>query len=239
MTDLTIADAPAGAGSIPKCDSPSTAEAFEGLIPDEFKSLVRNIFGVRRGPIRYTRGQTIVVEGDASEYIYLVISGVVRSRKSFQDGTRSILAFYLPTEFFGLTDRPTHLLSVEAVADANILFFKRSALASMAEHDTRIANFLMTTTLAELLRSQEHSLRISKDAKSRVASFLIEISKRMQTQSCLDLPMSHGDIADHLGITIETVSRVITQMEDERLIARGPYRSLMLRDRRALARLAK
>jgi CRP/FNR family transcriptional regulator, nitrogen fixation regulation protein len=235
MTDFTNAEA----GSIPKCASPSTAEAFEGLMPDEFKSLARNIFGVRRGPIRYTRGQTIVFEGDASEYIYLVISGVVGSLKSFQDGTRSILAFYLTTEFFGLTDRPTHLFSVEAVADANILFFKRSALASMAKDDTRIANFLMTTTLAELLRSQEHSLRISRDAKSRVASFLIDLSKRMGTRTWLDLPMTKGDIADHLGITIETVSRVITQMENEGLIARDSHRNLILKDRRALARLAK
>jgi CRP/FNR family transcriptional regulator, nitrogen fixation regulation protein len=110
------------------------------------------------------------------------------------------VAFYLPTEFSGLTTHPTHLLTAEAAADANILFFKRSALFSMAGSESRIAKFLLTVTLTELRRTQEHSLLISRDAKCRVASFLIDLSKRTRTQTCLDLPMSHQDIADHLGL---------------------------------------
>jgi CRP/FNR family transcriptional regulator, nitrogen fixation regulation protein len=167
-----------------------------------------------------------------------VISGVVRSFRSFQSGTRSIVAFYLPTEFSGLTTHPTHLLTAEAAADANILFFKRSALFSMATHESRIAKFLMTATLTELRRTQEYSLLINRDAKCRVAYFLIDLSKRTRTQTCLDLPMSHQDIADHLGMTIETLSRVITQMENSGLIARGrSSRDLILKNRRALARM--
>src|SRR5262245_35578848 len=123
MTDFMLADTPATAGLVSECAFPSTAEAFEGLIRDEYKSLARTIFAIRRGPIRYRRDQAIVIEGDASEYIFLVISGVVRSLKSFQDGARSIVTFYLPTEFFGFTNLPKHLLTSEAAADANILFF--------------------------------------------------------------------------------------------------------------------
>ena len=240
MTDFTLAETPAAIGLIPECAYPNTAEAFEGLLRDEYKSLARTIFALRRGPIRYSRDQTIVLEGEASEYIFLVISGVVRGFRSFQDGTRSIVAFYLPTEFFGLTDHSTHLLTAEAAADANILFFKRSALFSMAKGESRIANFLLTATLTELRRTQEHSLLIGRDAKCRVASFLIDLSKRARTQTCLDLLMSHQDIADHVGLTIETVSRVITQMENSGLVARGrACRDLILKDRRALARMAK
>jgi CRP/FNR family transcriptional regulator, nitrogen fixation regulation protein len=238
MTDFKLADTPATGGLISECASPSTAEAFEGLIGDEYKSLARTIFALRRGPIRYSRDQTIVIEGEPSEYIFLVISGVVRSFRSFQNGTRSIVTFYLPTEFFGLTNHSTHLLTAEAAADANILFFKRSALFSMAGNESRIAKFLLTATLTELRRTQEHSLLISRDAKCRVASFLIDLSKRTRTQTCLDLPMSHQDIADHLGLTIETLSRVITQMENSGLIARGrSSRDLILKDRRALVRM--
>src|SRR4030095_11827004 len=102
MTDFTFAETSAAVGLIPECAYPSTAEAFEGLVRDEYKSLARTIFALRRGPIRYSRDQTIVIEGDPTEYISLVISGVVRSFRSFQDGTRSIVAFYFPTEFFGL-----------------------------------------------------------------------------------------------------------------------------------------
>ena len=238
MTDFTLADTPAAVFS--ECASPSTTQAFEGLIHDDYKSLARTIFALRRGPIRYSRDQTIVIEGEASEYIFLVISGVVRSFRSFQDGTRTIVTFYLPTEFFGLTDHPTHLLTAEAAADANILFFKRSALVSVAKRESRIANFLLTTTLTELQRTQEHSLLISRDAKGRVASFLIDLSKRIRMQACLDLPMSHQDIADHLGLTIETLSRMITQMENSGLIARGrSHRDLILSNRHALVRMTK
>ena len=238
MTDFRLAATPAAAGLISECASPSTAQAFAGLIGDDYKCLAHTIFALRRGPIRYGRDQTMVIEGDASDYIFLVISGVVRCFRSFQDGTRSIVAFYLPTEFFGLTNHSTHLLTAEAAADANILFFKRSALFSMAGNESRIAKFLLTATLTELRRTQEHSLLISRDAKCRVASFLIDLSKRTRTQTCLDLPMSHQDIADHLGLTIETLSRVITQMENSGLIARGQSsRDLILKDRRALVRM--
>src|SRR5262249_20914375 len=88
MMDLTLAETPAAVGLIPECAYPSTAEPFEGLIRDEYKSLARTIFALRRGPIRYGRGQTIVIEGEPSEYIVLVISGVIRSFRSFQNGTR-------------------------------------------------------------------------------------------------------------------------------------------------------
>jgi CRP/FNR family nitrogen fixation transcriptional regulator len=200
--------------------------------------LARTIFALRRGPVRHSRDQTIVVEGDASDYIFLVISGVVRSFRSFQNGTRSIVSFYLPTEFFGLTNHPTNLLTAEAVTDANILFFKRSALFSMAKRESQIADFLLTTTLTELRRTQKYSLQISRSAKGRVASFLVDLSKRMRTQTCLDLLMSHKDIADHLGMTIETLSRIITQMENSGVIARGRSHDLILNNLQALAQMA-
>ncbi|MFZ0982469.1 MAG: helix-turn-helix domain-containing protein [Pseudolabrys sp.] len=200
--------------------------------------MARTIFALRRGPVRHSRDQTIVVEGDASDYIFLVISGVVRSFRSFQNGTRSIVSFYLPTEFFGLTNHPTNLLTAEAVTDANILFFKRSALFSMAKRESQIADFLLTTTLTELRRTQKYSLQISRSAKGRVASFLVDLSKRMRTQTCLDLPMSHKDIADHLGMTIETLSRIITQMENSGVIARGRSHDLILNNLQALAQMA-
>jgi CRP/FNR family transcriptional regulator, nitrogen fixation regulation protein len=109
----------------------------------------------------------------------------------------------------------------------------------MAKRESRIADFLLTGTLIELRRTQEHSLLISRDAKCRFASFLIDLSNRTRTQTWLDLPMSHQDIADHLGLTIETLSRVITQMENSGLIVRGRSpRDLILKDRNALARMA-
>src|SRR5262245_65152220 len=119
MTDFTLADTPAATGLISEGASLSTAQAFAGLIRDEYKSLARTIFALRRGPIRYRRDQTIVIEDEPSEYIFLVISGVVRNFRSFQNGTRSIVTFYLPTELFGLTNHLTHSITAEAYAEAN------------------------------------------------------------------------------------------------------------------------
>ena len=119
MTDFTLADTSPATGLISEGASLSTAQAFEGLIRDEYKSLT--IFALRRGPICYSRDQTIVIESEASDYIFLVISGVVRSFRSFQNGTRSIVAFYLPTELFGLTNHPTHSLTAEAVDAASLI----------------------------------------------------------------------------------------------------------------------
>jgi CRP/FNR family nitrogen fixation transcriptional regulator len=106
-------------------------------------------------------------------------------------------------------------------------------LVSLAERESRIANFLLMTTQLELRRMQEHSLLVSRDAKGRLASFLIDLSERMGTQTWLDLPMSHLDIADPLGLTIETLSRIITQMENSGVIVRGRSRRLFLNNRQA------
>jgi CRP/FNR family transcriptional regulator, nitrogen fixation regulation protein len=221
MTNVTVADTTAAKdralGYVPL----NTTENLEALVQDEHKILARTILALRRGPIRYSRDKTIALEGQASEYIFLVISGVIRSFRSFKEGIRSIAAFHLPGELVGLTYHPTHSLTTEAATDATILFFKRAALLSIAEQEIHVANFLLTATLNELRRTQDHSLLVSRDAKCRLASFLVDLSMRMGTPNSLELPMSHQDIADHLGLTIETVSRVITHMETSGLIARG------------------
>jgi CRP/FNR family transcriptional regulator, nitrogen fixation regulation protein len=239
MTNFRFADTTAASGPVVDWAPANATENLEALIQDEHKILARAVLALRRGPIRYCRDQTIVIEGEPSEYILLVISGVVRTFRSFQDGTRSIVAFHLPGELVGLTNHPTHSLTTEAAADAMILFFKRSSLLSIAEQESHVANFLLSATLNELRRAQDHSLLVKRGSKCRFASFLIDLSIRMGTQEYLKLPMSYGDVADHLGLTIETISRVITRMQTSGLIARGgSSRLLILKNRNALARMA-
>jgi CRP/FNR family nitrogen fixation transcriptional regulator len=154
----------------------------------------------------------------------------------FQNGARSIAGFYLPGELFGWTELK-HALSVEAATDAMVLYLKRSALFSIAARDSRIASFLLAATTNELRRAQEHALLISRSAKCRVATFLLDLSRRIGKAKYLDLPMSHQDIADHLGLTIETVSRTITELERSELIARISPRTLVLLNRPSLLRM--
>jgi CRP/FNR family transcriptional regulator, nitrogen fixation regulation protein len=206
------------------------------LEDDDQKLLQRTIVALRRGPIRYSRDQVIVSEGDAADYIFLVMDGIVRSCRTFQNGARSIAGFYLPGELFGWADLK-HPLSAEAATNAMVLYLKRSSLLAIAARDTRIASFLLAATTNELRRAQEHAMLISRSAKCRVATFLLDLSKRLGTAKYLDLPMSHQDIADHLGLTIETVSRVITELERSGAVARISPRTLVLLNRPALLRV--
>ena len=207
------------------------------ILEDGQRLAQRAVLSMRRGPIRYRRNSTIVCEGDPADYIFMVVDGIVRRCKTFQNGTRAIVAFHTPGELFGWTDELKHGLSTEAATDVLVLFFKRSALLSVATRDQKVANFLLASTTSELRRIQKHSLLINRSAKCRVASFLLDLSIRVDETSDVDLPMSHQDIADHLGLSIETVSRTITELEDARLVERVTARTIVLRNRAALARL--
>ena len=201
------------------------------------KSAERNVLSVRRGPIRYRRNSTIVCEGDPADYVFMVVDGIVRRCKTFQDGTRAIVAFHTSAELFGWTDELTHALSIEAATDALVLYFKRNLLMSMASRDHKVANFLLEAATNELRCIQVHSLRINQSAKCRVAGFLLDLSARMGKSAEVDLPMSHQDVADHLGLSIETVSRTITELGRACLIERASARVISLTNRAALRRL--
>lgn len=207
------------------------------ILEDGQKLAKRAVLSVRRGPIRYRRNSTIVCEGDPADYVFMVVDGVVRRCKTFQNGTRAIVAFHTPGELFGWTDELTHALSIEAATDALVLFFKRNVLLSAAARETKVANFLLTTATSELRCIQAHSLRINQSAKCRVAGFLLDLSARTGETADVDLPMSHQDVADHLGLSIETVSRTITDLERACLIERASARTINLTNRAALARL--
>jgi CRP/FNR family transcriptional regulator, nitrogen fixation regulation protein len=196
-------------------------------------TLKRALAALQRGPIRYCRNNVIACEGESADYIFLVVSGVVRTCKTFGNGNRNVVAFYLPGDLFGWNGQKC-TLSVEAATDAMVLFIKRSGLLSLAARESRVSNFLLSITTSELGRAQEHGLLMSKSAKSRLASFLTDLSKRWGKTELINLPMSHQDIADHLGLTIETLSRNITGLERSGVIARVSPRSVMVRDRRAL-----
>jgi CRP/FNR family nitrogen fixation transcriptional regulator len=199
--------------------------------------LRRNILALRRGPIRYSRNKVIACQGDPADYVFIVVSGVVRTCRTFRDGARSIMAFHLPGELFGWTYEAVHALSVEAATDAAVLFVKRSALKASAAQNAAMANFLLANTTNELRQMQKHSLLIGRDAKFRLASFLTDLATRTGRWSQVDLPMRHHDIADYLGLKIETLSRSITELERAGSIVRQSRRTLILNDPASLARM--
>jgi CRP/FNR family transcriptional regulator, nitrogen fixation regulation protein len=187
----------------------------------------RALSALQRGPVRFRRDKVIACEGDAADFIFMVVDGVVRSSKMYRNGSRSIVAFYLPGDLFGWSDQE-YSLSVEAASDAMVLFLRRDALMSVAARESRVANFLLDLATNELRKAHEHALLMNRSAKCRVATFLTDLSKKSGTGH-VNLPMSHQDIADYLGITIETLSRTITEFERLGLLVRKSARTLTLR----------
>src|SRR5262249_58939802 len=127
--------------------------------------------------------------------------------------------------------------SAEAVVDAEVLVVKRSAIFALAERDTNVARQLWKLTARELQRVQQRMLLLVKTAQERVVAFLLEMADRARGNE-IELPMSRQDIADYLGLTIETVSRTFTQLATTAAIELPTSRRIVLRNRAALRRLA-
>jgi CRP-like cAMP-binding protein len=185
----------------------------------------------------FARNVEIYGENEPADYLYKVVSGAVRTYRVLHDGRRQIGAFLLPGDMFGLEAGAMHGSSAEAIADSVILVIKRSAVVALAERDGDVARQLWTLTAEELGRVQNHMLLLIRNAQERIATFLLEMAERAPGTDSVELPMSRQDIADYLGLTIETVSRTLTQLEEEAAIALPTSRRVVLRNRSVLTQL--
>jgi len=188
-------------------------------------------------PMSFVRNAEIYGENEPAEYLYKLVSGTVRTSKILNDGRRQIGEFYMPGDIFGLEMGNDHSFSAEAITDAKVIVIKRSAVEALAKRDNDVARQLWATTGRELQRMQEHILLIIKSAQERVAGFLLEMAERIKSTTEVELPMSRQDIADYLGLTIETVSRTLTILENNSAIALPSSRRIVLRNHAALRRL--
>ena len=185
----------------------------------------------------FTRNAEIFGENEPADYLYKIISGAVRTYKILSDGRRQIGEFYLPGDIFGLEFAAHHTLAAEAIVNAKVLVIKRSVLVALAERDVATARELYALTARELQRAQARIMLLVKSAQERVASFLLEMAERAAAGNSIELPMSRQDIADYLGLTIETVSRTLTSLETAATIEVPTSRRIVLRNRNALSRL--
>jgi CRP/FNR family nitrogen fixation transcriptional regulator len=188
-------------------------------------------------PMSFSRNTEIYGENEPADYLYKVVSGTVRTYKIFDDGRRQIGGFYFAGDVFGLELGEAHQFSAEAVDNCVVLLVKRSALVALADRNGDTARQLWSFTAGELQRVRAHMLLLIKSAEERVACFLLEMADRLSTAESVELPMSRQDIADYLGLTIETVSRTLTHLEAKAAIALPTSRHIVLRNRKALIRL--
>lgn len=215
----------------------SSMQSRAALVPGA-TSLPEGPLGLIGAPMRFARNAEIYCENEPADYLYQVISGAVRTYRMLEDGRRQVVAFYLPGDMFGVEAGEEHLASAEAIGESWVLVVKRSSVMMRAELEKDLARQLWTLTVRELQRVQQHSLVLIKSAEERVAGFLLEMAGRCADRMAIELPMSRQDIADYLGLTIETVSRTITQLAQSGTIALETSRRIRFCNRAALSRLS-
>jgi len=189
---------------------------------------------------KYNRGAEIFGEAEPAEYVYQVVEGAVRSYKLMSDGRRQINAFHLVGDIFGLENSGTHRFTAEAIVETTVRLVKRVSLAHVAEQDVTVARDLLNMTASNLRHAEDHMLLLGrKTSLERVAAFLLEMDSRLTAAGIMALPMCRRDIADYLGLTLETVSRALSVLHDKGVLGflGQTQRQIVLLDRPKLAEL--
>ncbi len=191
--------------------------------------------GLIASEFSYKKDEEIYGEDEPAEYVYQVISGAVRSYKLLSDGRRQIGAFHLPGDVFGLEFGSMHRLAAEAIIDTTVRLVKRRSLEQAAGVDVTVARKLWTMTAGDLRHAEDHMLLLGrKTAMERVATFLLEMDRRLAVAGMMALPMCRRDIGDYLGLTLETVSRALSQLHSQGVLGFSGARQIVLRNRQRL-----
>ena len=213
----------------------------------EFPGIFADTDAQNGAPIRinlnefsYKKGSEIFGEKEPADYVYQVVTGAVRSYKLLSDGRRQIGAFHLAGDIFGLEIGTDHRFTAEAVIDTTVRLMKRRSLELAAASDVTVARNLLGMTTSNLRHAEDHMLLLGrKTSLERVAAFLIEMDKRSTAAGILALPMCRRDIADYLGLTLETVSRALSRLHGLGILGfiGNNQRQIVLLDREQLASL--
>jgi len=201
---------------------------------DRFDTLLGRA-GLASAFLNYHKDEEIYGEGEPADHVYKVVSGAVRTYKLLPDGRRQIDAFHLAGDVFGLDSGEDYRLTAEAIVDTQLRSVSRRPLEVAAETDVRVAHSLWTMTADHLRHAEDHMLLLGrKTATERVATFLLEMDQRLAVTGLMSLPMSRRDIADYLGLTLETVSRTFSQLQSQGVLGLSGARRVSLHDRQCL-----
>jgi CRP-like cAMP-binding protein len=202
------------------------ASAGAPVLPTDLFAGAPELIG---SPFSYSREEEIYGEGEEAEYVYKIVSGSVRTCKILSDGRRQINGFYLPGDLFGFEQGEVHRLTAEAIVNTKVIMFRRRQLARLATTNVDVACQLWSMTAKSLQHAEAHMLLLGRrTALERVAAFIMEMDARLGRTGSIELPMSRRDIADYLGLTLETVSRSMSQLQSGRAMALSGARRLVL-----------
>jgi len=175
----------------------------------------------------------IFAQGEKAAAIYQVAFGAVRIYRLLADGRRQISAFHFAGEVFGLECGDRHEFFAEAITNAGVRAIRPSSHGDFASH-------LLPVALGSLARAQRHLLLLGRQtALEKVAAFLIDMTERQGNGDQVDLPMHRGDIGDYLGLTLETVSRILSRLKDDGTIRMRSARRIEIADMDALQAMSR
>jgi CRP/FNR family nitrogen fixation transcriptional regulator len=190
---------------------------------------------------QYPKLTEIFGEGEPAKYVYQITSGAVRIYKMLADGRRQINAFHLPGDIFGIENGEFYRFTADAIVDTTVSCARRcSLLDGFEQRGPGLTSNLLSLVTKNLRHAEDHMLLLGrKTSTEKVAAFLLEMDQRFATPNLMILPMTRRDIADYLGLTLETVSRALSALRHRNLIrfTRPSQRELVLLDRAALAKL--
>lgn len=180
----------------------------------------------------FATGEHLFRQGDPVRLVYRVLKGAVVSYRLLSDGRRQVTGFYLPGDFVGLEAGVEHTTTVEALSPVHASAIERAELAARAVTDIGLAPALWQITVRAFQRSEDHALILARQgATERVVAFLLDFAARLGDPEVMDLPMTRQDIADHVGLTIHTVSRTLSQLQTAGLIEARSTRHVRLLQR--------
>jgi len=187
----------------------------------------------------FGRNMEIYAEGEPAGNVYKVVSGVVRISKLLPDGRRQISAFHTPGDMFGFEADDLHHASAEAVTPVKIIAYRWQSLLTAGTRSASLVRDLLNLTMLGLRHTQEHLLLLGrKNALERVAAFLLDMAKRTRADQVVELAMARHDIADYLGLTLETVSRMFAELKERGAIRLEGARRIHLLDSDQLAAMS-
>ena len=185
--------------------------------------------------LNFSRNAEIYAEGGDADFWYKVVAGTVRICKLLADGRRHIAEFCFGGDCFGIENASERIYSAEAVDDVIVMRYRRSATEQLVDQNPAVARLLRDTMLRGLGSAQGRALMLGRmTAPERAAAFLLEMFERRDSTKVLDLPMSRNDIADYLGLTIETVCRILSALKRDGTISIPNPHRIGLLDRSAL-----
>jgi CRP/FNR family transcriptional regulator, anaerobic regulatory protein len=185
------------------------------------------------------RGETLFREGDEARHYFKVVTGAMRTCRLLPDGRRYVGRFLLGGDFLGLEADGTYRFTVEAVTDAAAMCYSRAAVERLVEQQPQLARRLLDLMSNSLSIAQAQMMVLGrKNATERVASFLLAMAEREGEGDTVSLPMTRADIADHLGLSTETVSRTFTALRADRIIKLLGAGQVVMRRPGALEELA-